>query len=196
MNESAGVVRFDDPLPAFDSVVSYVTATIGRIGDDQWDDPTPCEEWDVRYLVGHLAFVNERYHAVAAGDENPPERQLDYSDPASAFTTWASAARAEFVKPDFLTEVIPTPIGEQPGAVVVQHVVNELTVHAWDLTRALGADTDFLPELAAEVEASWRAVYALLGNPPRSGDTVAEVAEVPRGASAADRMAAFMGRRV
>ena len=28
---------------------------VSEIGDDQWDDPTPCTDWNVRELVNHVA---------------------------------------------------------------------------------------------------------------------------------------------
>ncbi len=27
---------------------------VHAIGDDQWHDPTPCTDWDVRVLVNHV----------------------------------------------------------------------------------------------------------------------------------------------
>ena len=39
---------------AVDSFVDRV----GKVHDDQWSDPTPCADWDVRALVNHLTYEN------------------------------------------------------------------------------------------------------------------------------------------
>ena len=39
---------------AVDSFVDRVA----KVHDDQWSDPTPCADWDVRALVNHLTYEN------------------------------------------------------------------------------------------------------------------------------------------
>ena len=39
-----------------DTFSAHVTA----VRADQWDDPTPCTEWTVRQLVGHVATTHRR----------------------------------------------------------------------------------------------------------------------------------------
>ena len=31
---------------------------VAGVGPDQWSDPTPCEDWDVRTLVNHIVSGN------------------------------------------------------------------------------------------------------------------------------------------
>ena len=53
----------------------------------------------------------------------------------------------------------------------------ELTVHAWDVARATGRPTDFLPELCARLAAIARADDATIG--AKSGSNIAD--ESPSG---------------
>jgi uncharacterized protein (TIGR03086 family) len=71
--------------------------------------------------------------------------------------------------------------------------VNEYLAHGWDLADALGKPTDLLPDLAENALEQWRSRF---GSTPRQpgGPFGAEV-EAPSGATAADRLAAFLGRK-
>ncbi|GAA1380521.1 TIGR03086 family metal-binding protein [Catellatospora chokoriensis] len=185
-----GYLTLDDPLAAYDTITAEVGALAGTVTARRMDDPTPCAGWTVRRLLCHLAFVGDRYATLAEGAP-PPEDEPDYPDPVAAFGEHAARARAAFGRPGYLTEVAPTPIGPQPGAVTVQHVVNELTVHGWDLARALGVSTDLSPELAARVLTSWR---SFLEGLPRDGGPFGPERAAPAGATEADRLAAYLGR--
>ncbi len=183
-----------DVLDAHDKVITSLTGLIGRVDDAMMDAPTPCAQWSVRDILCHLAFINERYTAVALRSDDPPFSSSFFLDPVVAFAEWSSKARAAFHAENFLTTVIPTPIGEQPGKVVVQHVVNELVAHCWDLARAMGVDTVILPDIAEQVLKSWTVAYAELGNPPRSPATMDAPWPVPEDAGPNARLAAFLGR--
>lgn len=43
-----------DALDALDAVGESNVQLVRQVGSDQWDGATPCTEWDVRSLVGHL----------------------------------------------------------------------------------------------------------------------------------------------
>ncbi|MEV0460749.1 TIGR03086 family metal-binding protein [Catellatospora methionotrophica] len=185
-----GYLTLDDPTAAYDTIVDEVGGLMATVTPQRMDDPTPCADWTVRQLLRHLAFINDRYATLAEGgpllEEHP-----DYADPVAAFGEHAVRARAAFRRPGYLTEVGPTPIGPQPGEVTVQHVVNELTTHGWDLARALGADTDLVPDLARRVRASWA---SYLDGQPRDGGPFGPELPAPAGATEAERLAAYLGR--
>lgn len=185
-----GYLTLDEPLAAYDRITAEVGALACTVTPQQMGDPTPCDGWTVRRLLRHLAFINDRYATLAEGAPIP-EDEPDYTDPVAAFAGHAARARAAFGRPGYLTEVAPTPIGPQPGAVTVQHVVNELTTHGWDLARALGTSTDVAPDLARRVLASWR---AFLDGRPRDGGPFGAERPAPAGATEADRLAAYLGR--
>ncbi|MDP9370240.1 MAG: hypothetical protein M3Q03_18535 [Chloroflexota bacterium] len=73
-------------------------------------------------------------------------------------------------------------------------MTNELLIHGWDLARATGQRTDLAPDLAERSLGSWRAWF---GDRPRGASGLFDPEQpVPEGAGAADRLAAFLGRRV
>jgi hypothetical protein len=43
-----------DALDALDAVGESNVQLVRQVGSDQWDGATPCTEWNVRSLVGHL----------------------------------------------------------------------------------------------------------------------------------------------
>ncbi|HVY09703.1 MAG TPA: maleylpyruvate isomerase family mycothiol-dependent enzyme [Mycobacteriales bacterium] len=51
----------DDAALAVDQLsrsLAAVERLIAAVRPDQWDAPTPCDEWSVRRLVGHLVGMN------------------------------------------------------------------------------------------------------------------------------------------
>lgn len=190
----ARYVTLSDPLAAYDAVVAAVGELVAHTSIDQYADPTPCDDWTVHRMVDHLVETIEIYGDLAQGVMPQEGEERRYDDPAAAFLVIAARSRAAFAVPGYLDTVAETPIGPQPGRVVVQHVVNELVTHGWDLARATGQDSDLVPPVAEAVLASWQ---AFLGGADRA-ELVNFEAErpAPAGASAADRVAAYLGRSV
>ncbi|HEX5117609.1 MAG TPA: TIGR03086 family metal-binding protein [Pseudonocardiaceae bacterium] len=183
-----------EPIEAFDRAGTAATAVVNGIGDDQWDLPTPCAEWTVRGVLNHLVIVGMIGEAIVAGRAHPDQR-VDHlgRDPKATFATTLAANRATVRTPGLMGRVVSTPMGERPGSVLVDTLVAELVVHTWDLARATGQDTDLDPELAQEVRTSWT---TRLGDRPRTLLPYEEPQPVPDGATAADRLAAYLGRTV
>ena len=60
----------DDPRAIFGKAVATSTAVIGQVRPDQLDAPTPCTEFNVRQLLGHLVG-NLGTVAMLGRGENP-----------------------------------------------------------------------------------------------------------------------------
>jgi uncharacterized protein (TIGR03086 family) len=166
---------------------------IGRIGDDQWAAPTPCTEWSVRDVVGHLVGMN--LVLVAMFEEGPmPERGLDRlgADPAGAFLRSAAALQAAAARPGVLERSQATRIGSATGADRLQWRVVDLLAHGWDLEQATGLAAD-LPSDVAERALTF--AQAQLPSQPRAG-RFAGPQPIGDRAPAIDRLAAFTGRPV
>jgi uncharacterized protein (TIGR03083 family) len=43
-----------DPIAALDASAARVVQLVDQVDRSQWSDATPCADWDVRELVGHL----------------------------------------------------------------------------------------------------------------------------------------------
>ncbi|MGW4522464.1 TIGR03086 family metal-binding protein [Amycolatopsis sp. NPDC004378] len=180
-------------LDDFDLAASTVTSLVRSVAPDHWALPTACADWDVRAVVNHLAHGNAKV-AFWAGS-GPPAPDGDYlgASPAAAFTASVAAARSVLAAPDLFSRTVTTPLGEVPGVFLVHMRVNEYVVHGWDVADATGAPTDLLPELATQALEQWRSRF---GSTPRApGGPFGPELEAPEGATAADRLAAFLGRK-
>ncbi|SEC32860.1 TIGR03086 family protein [Amycolatopsis tolypomycina] len=183
------MTEFDD----FDLAASTVTGLVTAVRADQWAHPTACQDWDVRAVVNHLAHGNAKV-AFWAG-AGPPVPDGDYlgPSPVSAFAASVAAARAVLAAPGLLARQVTTPLGEVPGVFLVHMRVNEYLAHGWDIADATGQPTDLLPDLAAQALAQWRTRF---GSTPRQpGGPFGPEIPAPPDATAADRLAAFLGRK-
>ena len=48
-----------EAMDALDAAAGRAVELVGQVGPEQWDDPTPCTEWNVRTLVGHLIVARQ-----------------------------------------------------------------------------------------------------------------------------------------
>ncbi|MCW2947036.1 MAG: hypothetical protein JWR24_3753 [Actinoallomurus sp.] len=172
---------------------AMAAGVISQISPDQLRDATPCADWDVRAVINHLVNSNLRFAGIVTGEPAPASGEdvlgQDYlADFGDSFDRLCEAFDREGV----LEQTFPTPFGEGPGALLVTMRVSELTIHSWDLAAATGQPRDLDAELVAFADKSMRSRPI-----PRGGQSpFAEEVSVPDGATAADRLAAYAGRRV
>ncbi|MEU8434446.1 TIGR03086 family metal-binding protein [Streptomyces sp. NPDC029216] len=170
---------------------------VRAVADGQWGAPTPCTEWTVRDLVNHVTveqlwippLVTEGRTVAEVGDELAGD--LLGRDPAAAFERAAAAARAAFAAPGALERTVQVSYGPTRGAAYCSELTADCVVHAWDLSRAIGAD-DRLP--AGLVEFSLKEVMPYADG-LAAGGMYDEPLEVPAGADAQTRLLALLGRR-
>ena len=58
-----------DPRPMFVLALDQTQAIIDTVGADDLDRPTPCPEYDVRTMLGHLVTVVGRINLALSGDD-------------------------------------------------------------------------------------------------------------------------------
>src|SRR5215207_9639280 len=61
------MTNFDDPRPLFHRAADQAQRLIAGTTPDQLNGPTPCAEYDVRSLLGHMVTGFRRIAHVAAG---------------------------------------------------------------------------------------------------------------------------------
>ena len=86
------------------------------------------------------------------------------------------------------------PFGELPGSIFVLIAANDTFTHGWDLAKATGLSTDLDPALAGQLFK----VAQVIPDEMRGADGQAPFGpkvDVPDSASAADKLAGFMGRQ-
>jgi uncharacterized protein (TIGR03086 family) len=125
---------------------------VQEIGDDQWTNPTPCTEWDVRALVNHV--VSEDMWVVPLLEGQTIEQvgtRLDGDllgdDPKGAWKqTHADASNA--VGAEGVTErTVSLSRGPTPAGDYLREVAADNVIHTWDLAMGTGGDSKLDPEL-------------------------------------------------
>jgi uncharacterized protein (TIGR03086 family) len=167
---------------------------------DRYGDPTPCASWDVRALCNHIVeganWFGLCVEAGAAPDPDPT-KDVDYAagDPVASFDEGAARSLAAFGAPGAQQKIIALPFGELPGAVFMGIATNDVFLHGWDLARATGQPDDLDPALAEELLDEMRGLPAELRGPEGQAPFGPE-RDAPASATAAERLAAFLGRSV
>lgn len=183
-----------DPIATFNAACNEAKQVLAKVGPDQWTLASPCSEWDVRGVANHMTGGALMVAAALTGQ--PMAHVDDYvgDDPLGAFSAAADAAVAAFnADPAVLGRMIKLPFGEMPGGAVAGIFTNDEFAHAWDVAKATGQNTDLNPALA---EGCLAAAKQFIGPDFRKAGLFLEEQAAPDGASAADRLAAFMGRSV
>jgi uncharacterized protein (TIGR03086 family) len=163
------------------------------VRQDQWDLPTPCTDWDVRTLVGHLVRGNENTAAVAEGRERQPHPIADVGDdPKEAFRRTAPELIRAWREHGELDRPYQTPLGMMPGRALLTLRLADNITHGWDLARATEQTPPYDDDLVQT--ALTFAQATLSGNRPPGGAFAPSVA-TPDDIPAIDRLAAFLGRQ-
>ena len=160
-----------------------------------WTRPTPCDAWDVRALVNHVVGANRRHtmllHGASAADVDAT-RGTDHlgNDAVASFRATAAELTAAFGYDGALARMTHHPTGDRTGAELLDMRVLDLTVHAWDLARALGADERLEPGIVSFVLAC--APRLVAGSRPGAFTIPAD--ELPPGSSSQARLLHLVGR--
>lgn len=123
-----------------------------QVSGAQWSASTPCQEWDVRALVNHVAGEYLWVPEMTAGRtvEDVGSRldgDLLGDDPFEALTIAARSAQAAAAKGDALTRVVHLSFGDVPGAAYLKQMAVDSVIHSWDLAHSIHADETLDPDL-------------------------------------------------
>lgn len=190
--------QFPDPRPWYARARGQMAALIDAVDPKHLDGPTPCAEFDVRSLLGHIVGGCNRWAVLGAGGDGLAIEPMVTGVPEDGWpAAYDEASRhvADSWAPDARMEAaVAVPWGTAPGRVAMTGYVMETVTHAWDLSRALGGDParDLDQDLAEFVFG-----FARVALPPeRRGPEVpfAEARDADPGASTYDQLAAWLGR--
>lgn len=127
-----------DPRPLYTAATAWLLDLVRGISDDQLDGPTPCTDYDVRQLIGHVIATLARAETVALrGDIGDVGTMIEYRD-AQAFADYRDRAVAAWSDDALLDRPVTVPWGAVPGRGALVGYTNETLVHGWDLAVATG----------------------------------------------------------
>ncbi|WP_329024664.1 TIGR03086 family metal-binding protein [Streptomyces sp. NBC_00690] len=183
-----------DLHPAADAVARLAEG----VADARLDDPTPCPDYAVKELLGHLiglagAFRDAARKELGATTDTDPQSALPLlpDDWRTALPHRLDELSRAWSKPSAWEGQTRAGGIDLPAAIAGQVALNELVVHGWDLARATGQP--YAPD-----EASLRVSYALLEPTDGDGgrDTIfGPAVNVPEDAPLLDQVVGRSGRR-
>lgn len=163
-----------DLVELFGTGVALFSERVAAVKDDQWDAPTPDDEWDVSALVRHLVDEHRWFPPLmhgqsleAAGEIVEGTRDLP-GDPAREWQEASFASLDAAREPDAPDRTVHLSRGETPARDYLREMITDLTIHSWDLQAAIGNTFDIPPELvsfAAEVAGGWGSIPGLFKEP-------------------------------
>jgi len=168
---------------------------VRAVGDGDWGGPTPCTTWDVRTLVNHIvneclwveplvagstiAEVGDRFDGDVLGD-----------DAVQSWVDAAASARVALTADGALIRTVHLSFGDTDAEDYAWQLVSDLTLHAWDLARSIGADDTLDPELVDAVTARLEPARDMLAASGVFGSPI----PVPDDADAQTKLLAIVGR--
>ena len=128
---------------------------------DQWDDPTPCDDWDVRTLVNHIVTGNFWAAELGAGQDDrgggrPPRRRRARTTTRSAPTTLGRGGRGGVPpRPARWKRRARSRTARSRARCTAGTGSIDVLIHGWDVATATGQDATTPAEL---VEACFEVV--------------------------------------
>jgi uncharacterized protein (TIGR03086 family) len=168
---------------------------VRQVRQEQWSDPTPCADWDVRTLVNHV--VSEQLWTVPLFAGETIEQVGDRfdgdvlgADPAGEAERAASSAALAAQAPDLLDRTVHLSFGLTPAEEYLYQLLADNLVHGWDLAAAIGADRT-LDEHAVRLCSTW---FAGREDMYRDSGIIGPAVTLDANAGPADRLLAAFGR--
>jgi uncharacterized protein (TIGR03086 family) len=199
-----------DPRMTFAKAVALATAVIGRVSPAQLANPTPCEDFDVAALLGHMVTVLRRVAALGRGDDPFAAGVMAAvtNDFGRAWREAAHEVEQAWADDEVLVRTMRLPWAESSGAAMLVSYLNEVTVHTWDLATATGQRPAWDPQIvslafdgirflpADNRAAMFESMRATLAPERRNfADPFADAVLVGDDAPLIDRLVAWNGRR-
>lgn len=177
-----------DVVHALDETFAHARTVISGVRPEQYEDPTPCDEWNVRDLLGHMIGVVAGLGAAASGTPAAPFELAD--DPVAQFDSAAAATLAAWRQPGVLDREVDAGPGPMPGRALASINLLDTATHVWDVATATGQPAE-LPEGVAL--AALEASQMIVSDELRPG-RFAPAQDAPSDASTTQQLVAFLGR--
>jgi len=183
----------DSLLELIAEAVVEVGRIIGTFDAADWSRPTPCPEFDVRAVVGHLVESLAQYADLAHA--RPLNEGLSVRvAPSRARATYLATARSTVAawRETGVSGERRMPWGTASAGDLVGYLLLEQVGHGWDLARATSRSVWFSDRVVAR---AFDIARGYDDRTMRGPGMFGPPAAVPAGSGAVDRLAGFLGRR-
>lgn len=200
MAEHASASAFTSGIGLLERAFGYTLGSLSLVTPAAMANPTPCAAWDLRALLRHMNdSLLAAHEAIAAGqvglDPPPPAADPagDYgdpqTDPVAVLRNRGCRMLGAYVHASGPSRVA---IADRTLCltIVVATAAVEIAVHGWDVARACGQNRPIPPALAGELLELCPLFVSDADRLSRFGAVV----PVSAGASAGDRLVAYLGR--
>jgi uncharacterized protein (TIGR03086 family) len=138
--------------------VEFWKGTVLEVSDD-WSNPTPCTDWDVRALVNHVVGEDRWTRPLVEGRTiadvgNALDGDLLGDNPKGSARAAADEALTAVAERLPAGGKVHLSYGEEDIDEYIRQLVADHLIHGWDLAVAIGQNRDLDPELVEEV-AKW-----------------------------------------
>jgi uncharacterized protein (TIGR03086 family) len=178
-----------------EQAIASTRGVLTGVSKEQLGADTPCAAWKVSDLINHI--VGGQYFFEAGAKGAPPaggDTDFSAADFVSAFDDAAAQCLAAFRADGVMEKMLTLPFGQMPGSAFVGLAATDTFAHGWDLAKATGQNTDLAPELATTLLAGAKMSISPAFR-SSEGTVFGPEQEAPAGASRADELAAFLGRK-
>ena len=205
----------EDPRSIYAGAIRTARAALEQLTDNTLTQPTPCDDFDVRAMAGHLVSTVARVAALGRGEDMfdvPGITERADDDWVAALDDAAAAAHDAFADASTLDAMYHLPWASMPGFALMITYTNEVTVHTWDVAKGAGIATDIEwddrvvraayegIQIGLPADGRREAFEEALANMP---DEIAQVSQMPfdevqstaPDAPLIDRLVAWNGRR-
>jgi uncharacterized protein (TIGR03086 family) len=166
----ASMTTNTDPRLHYRTALTWVCTLTDGVPADRLTDPTPCAEWDVRGMLGHLVATVDRVRVIGEGGDPQTTPRVVEGIADDGWTDALSAAEdkmaAVWADDAVLDELVTVPWGRVPGRAAVWGYIREALVHGWDLAVATGQSPEADPVTA---EAALAETKLVMPAEPRGG---------------------------
>lgn len=208
MTEARAATTLFGGVALLERAVSYTLGPLGLVTPALLTCRTPCRDWDLRALLAHMSDSLAALHEAldlreidlepgmdASPGSGPGSSSIPYACAADPAADMVSALRGRARRLLGMlagTHDVPVSIGGSllPASIVTSVGAIDIAVHGWDVARACGAALPIPEPLAEEMLAISPLFVSRADRPSRFAPPV----PVPAGASASDRLVAYLGR--
>jgi uncharacterized protein (TIGR03086 family) len=175
----------------YQRITCQFTARVRAVPLDAWDNPSPCEDWTARDVVGHLTGWIPGFFGTQ-GLEFPPVPSVQ-DDPVAAWETVQTTLANALTDPALADKTVETPFSTQSLAETIDMIVTgDVFTHTWDLARATGQDETLDPD---HLQLMIAAVGAMPEEVLRADGMFGPPIEVSADADDQTKFLAYLGRR-